>query len=318
MKTAAVLQQDAVFAGGLSKTYKSFRGRPVKALENVTLRIPRGSSFGLLGPNGAGKTTFSKILLGCVRPTAGIATIFGEPAGSQASRAKIGYVAEVSSAPEHLTARQFVEFQAALYRLDAMEGARRAGELLDTVGLGSRCDEEMRRYSKGMRQRAAIAAALVHRPRMLILDEPTEGLDPEGRRHVIDLIRSLNRDLGITLLIHSHLLHEVESLCTSVALLNRGKLIREGDLRTLTARQGYTVTLGNVPPSLAAALQLRFDLEQMNASGNLRFDVPSRDDLDWALNEVRNAGARLENLAARGTLEELFLEETRGELAWQH
>ena len=140
-----------------------------------------------------------------MRPTAGSATVFGELAGSSAARAKVGYVAEVSHAPEHLTARQLVECHAALYGLDSSEGRRRAGELLESVGLGSRCDEKMRQYSKGMRQRASIAAALVHRPRLLILDEPTEGLDPEGRRQVLDLVRELNRERGITLLIHSAL-----------------------------------------------------------------------------------------------------------------
>lgn len=309
--------QDAVFAGSLSKIYKGFARRSATALDNITLRIPRGVAFGLVGPNGAGKTTFSKVLIGSVRPTSGMATIFGEPAGSRSARKKLGYVAECSSAPEHLTARQLVEYHAMLYGVGPVESGRRAAELLDNVGLGSRSGERLGNFSKGMRQRATIAAALIHSPQMLILDEPTEGLDPEGRRDVLDLLRHLNREMGVTLLINSHLLHEIEILCDEVAVLNRGKLVRHGELRSLTTRQGYSLTLGDVPMGLASALQTRLTLEQMEA-GNVRLTVPSREELDWTLEQARVFGARIEALAARtGNLEEVYLSETREEIAWK-
>ncbi len=308
---------DAVFAGGLSKIYKSFGSPSITALDNVTLRIPRGVAFGVLGRNGAGKTTFSKALIGNVRPSSGVVTIFGDPAGSRAARKKLGYVAECASAPEHLTPRQLLEYHAALYGVGAVESGRRAGELLDKVGLGSRSGEPLGSFSKGMRQRAAIAAALIHRPEMLILDEPTEGLDPEGRRQVRDLLRHLNREMGVTLLINSHLLDEIESLCHEVAMLNRGKLVRHGELRSLTTQRGYTLTLSGVRIGLTSALRSRLAVEQMEA-GHVRLTVPRREDLDWALEQARLFGARIEAMSAcRGSLEDVYLAETREEIAWK-
>jgi ABC-2 type transport system ATP-binding protein len=312
-----VTQEDAVFAGSLSKIYKAFATPAVQALDNLTLRIPRGCAFGLLGPNGAGKTTFVKLLIGTARPTSGVATVFGAAAGSRAARQSLGYVPECASAPQHLTARQLVEYHASLYNVPAAEAAQRAMELLDEVGLGSRASQKLGSYSKGMRQRAAIAAALVHTPRMLILDEPTEGLDPEGRRHVLDVLRRLNRQLGVTLLINSHLLNEIEDLCQHVAMLNRGKLVRQGELRTLIAAEGYSVTLTGVPLGLASALGARGRLIHTQA-GNVRLTVPGRDELDWALEQARVFGARIESLAAdTGSLEQVYLAETREEITWR-
>jgi ABC-2 type transport system ATP-binding protein len=309
--------EEAVFTGGLTKTYKTFGGRPVTALDNVTLRIPRGVAFGLVGPNGAGKTTFSKALIGTVHPTSGVATVFGEPAGSCAARKKLGYVPECASAPEHLTARQLVEYHATLYGVNPAERRKRTDELLEKVELGSRSGERLGSFSKGMRQRAAIAAALIHRPQMLILDEPTEGLDPEGRHHVLDLLRRLNRDTGVTLLINSHFLGEIESLCHEVAMLNRGKLVRYGELRSLTARQGYSLTLSDVRMGLAAALRSRLIGDQLRGeAGHLMLTLPGRVELDWVLEQARAFGARIEALSARsGSLEEVYLEETRQEVA---
>lgn len=302
---------DAVFAGGVSKTWKSFRRR-IQALDAVTLRIPRGAAFGLLGPNGAGKTTFVKILIGAVRPTSGTATVFGHCAGSGAARAAIGYVPESMLAPLHLTGAQLIEMQAALHGMDAVNARRRTGELLERVSMTEWRNVPLRKYSRGMRQRVCIAAAMVHGPMMLVLDEPTDGLDPAGRREVLALLRELNRDQGVTLLINSHLLHEVEDLCSEVAMLAHGRLVRSGSVRTMIGEAGYSAVLSSTPIELERVLEAQGIQIQRGAAGILRLHAATRDQLDWALDCARAAAARVESLTRETPdLESVYLSEVQ-------
>lgn len=307
-------KHDAIFAASLSKTWRSWR-KTLQALENVTLRVPHGSAFGLLGPNGAGKTTFVKSVIGAVRPTGGSVTVFGHAAGTRAAARLIGYVPESNSAPLHLTAAQLLDLHATLCGVEAGESRRRIPEMLERVGLAEWASTPLSKYSRGMRQRAAIAAALIHRPQLLILDEPTDGLDPVGRRQVLDLLRSLNREQSVTLLINSHLLHEVEELCREVALLRNGRLVRHASLPAVQASLGFVAVMQAVPASLERAFLLRGWVTPA-PNGGLHLNIPTRDELEWALDQGRLAGAILQSMgpASSGTLERLYLSETQVEV----
>ena len=307
------MRHDAVFAGSLTKTWRSW-WRKTEALRELTLRIPVGSAFGLLGPNGAGKTTFVKILIGAVRATAGTATVFGHEAGSLAARAMVGYVPESSLAPLHLTGTQLIDFQSSLYGMGRGERRRRTAALLEQVGMRQWADVPMRQYSRGMRQRVCIAAALAHEPRMLILDEPTDGLDPASRREILELLRRLNRQQGVTLLVNSHLLHEVEELCSEVAMLRQGRLVRTGSLAQLRTQAGYTVVLRSERADLEALFAERGIAALREAAGTLRLHVVTREELDWTLDLARAAAAQVVALGrSTHSLETIYLTETRPE-----
>lgn len=301
----------AIAADGLGKVWKSFR-RTTRALDNLTLHVSEGSAFGLLGPNGAGKTTFVKMLTGAVRPTSGSATVFGHPAGSTKARAMLGYVPDHHSESLHLTASQWIDFQCTLYGLDRERRRRRTAELLDQVAMTRWADVPLRTYSRGMRRRVCIAAALAHEPRLLILDEPTDGLDPTGRRDLLELLRHLNVDHGVTLLVNSHQLREIEGLCSEIALINEGLLVRSGTLESLTAGDGYTVVLGRASQDMDSVFGSRGIRARREPSGMLNLQLQSREELDWALEYARENAASIETLLrSTVTLEDVYLAETR-------
>ena len=221
----------------LSKAY----GRTV-ALAGVDLEVAPGELVGLLGPNGAGKSTLVKIACGLVRPSGGAATVAGEPAGSPAARATIGYLAELFRFPEWLRADELLTLH---QRLAGSEGgeAERA-ELLELVGLDEAAGTRVGAMSKGMQQRLGIAQALVGGPRLLMLDEPTSALDPVGRRIVRNLLLELKRR-GVAVLLNSHLLSEVERVCDRVAILVGGEIVARGSPAELSQARGVEVELGS-------------------------------------------------------------------------
>ena len=220
----------------LEKTYGgSFvrRKRRVDALRGVTLQSRPGEVFGLLGPNGAGKTTLIKVLLGVVRPTSGRASLFGQGVGSVMARRRVGYLPESLSIDPHHSARSALKYYGRLSGLSGADIQRRSDELLDTVGLKNRDKESVKRFSKGMRQRLGLAQALMHNPDLLVLDEPTDGLDPVGRSEVRFVIERL-RDQGKTIFLNSHILQEVEMVCSHAAILAKGKIRGIGRIEDLT------------------------------------------------------------------------------------
>jgi ABC-2 type transport system ATP-binding protein len=221
----------------LSKAY----GRTV-ALAGVDLEVAPGELVGLLGPNGAGKSTLVKIACGLVRPSGGAATVAGEPAGSPAARATIGYLAELFRFPEWLRADELLTLH---QRLAGSEGgeAERA-ELLELVGLDEAAGTRVGAMSKGMQQRLGIAQALVGGPRLLMLDEPTSALDPVGRRIVRNLLLELKRR-GVAVLLNSHLLSEVERVCDRVAILVGGEIVARGSPAELSQARGVEMELGS-------------------------------------------------------------------------
>jgi ABC-2 type transport system ATP-binding protein len=202
-------------------------------LRDVAMQVRTGEIFGLLGPNGAGKSTLVKILLTIVRPTRVTGTLLGCPVGHRPTLARVGYLSEASRFPDYLSGAQVLDYVGGLHRVARAERKRRAGELLSLVGLTGWEDRPMRTYSKGMRQRLGLAQALINEPELVFLDEPTDGLDPVGRREVADVMRELRRR-GVTVFLNSHLLGEVERLCDRVAILAQGQLVRQGTVDSLT------------------------------------------------------------------------------------
>src|SRR6056297_3777205 len=219
----------------LRKTYRSglFGTKRLEALQGVSLDVRAGEIFGLLGPNGAGKTTLIKTLLGIVRKSSGTATLFGQPVGTTRSRYRIGYLPENLRVEKHHTARTALHLYGKLSRMPSRTIAERTEQLIQKVGLAGRDCESVRRFSKGMYQRLGLAQALMHDPDLLVLDEPTDGLDPVGRNEVRKVIERL-RDLGKTIFLNSHFLQEVEMVCTQVAIMAGGKILASGPIGQLS------------------------------------------------------------------------------------
>src|SRR5437868_11736548 len=224
----------AVHTEHLTKIYTDFWGRPkVRALDDLTLTINRGEVFGLLGPNGSGKSTTIKLLLGLIFPTRGSATILGQPIGSTAINEHIGFLPEESYLYRFLNGEETLKFYGRLFKIPSRELKRRVPELLDIVGLDQKSRKrKLREYSKGMARRIGLAQALINNPDLILLDEPTTGLDPIGTREMKDLILSLKAQ-GKTVLLCSHLLADVQDVCDRITILFKGKMQTLGDVRDL-------------------------------------------------------------------------------------
>lgn len=230
----------AVSISDVSKDFPvHLRRRRVAALRGLSLEIPAGHVYALLGPNGSGKSTTLKILLGLVKPTAGTSEIFGIPSHHVSSRKEVGFLPENPYFHKFLTGAETVAFHGRLCGLSGHSLRDRVAELLALVGLADAADRRIGGYSKGMLQRVGLAQAMVHDPRLLILDEPTAGVDPSGSRGIRDLILRL-RDQGKTVLLTSHLLEQVQDVCDRVGILAGGRLVREGTIGDLTRVSGRT------------------------------------------------------------------------------
>lgn len=300
----------ALEAEGLGKVYRSrFRGREIAAVSNLTLRVPSGVKFGLLGPNGAGKTTFVKMLLSAVNPTAGSALLFGRDARDPEARRPVGYLPENHRFPTYLTGNGMLDFYAALSGLQDRERQRRVLELLHLVGLEDWGDVRIKKYSKGMLQRLGLAQALMHSPRLLILDEPTDGVDPVGRRQIRDILNRLT-GTGVTIFINSHLLGEVESFCDYVAILHKGTLALEGKISSLVADSGYTLTADGLPQSSWAKIRgLGGSIACFGEMVEVR--VATREEANRVIDEIRGAGGLIQSVtASTSTLEDVFMRAT--------
>ena len=245
----------AVETSNLAKTYRQpLKRRTTQALRGVTVRIERGVIFGLLGQNGAGKTTFTKILLSLVNPTAGTAQLLGGSPADPAIRRRIGYLPEQMRIPEYFKAENFLRYMADLNGVASATQRARIPELLELVGLSDK-KKMVKAYSKGMQQRLGLAQTLINNPDLLFLDEPTEGLDPLGRKQVRDLLLKL-RSEGKTICLNSHVLSEVESVCDELLILNKGEVVRGGKPGELTRTTGeYRLRVAAVTDAVHATVQ---------------------------------------------------------------
>ena len=215
----------------------TLRGVKLRAVENLTLSVPEGQVFGLLGPNGSGKSTTIKIILGLLDPTVGECKVFGVPSGRVDSRLNVGYLPEAPYFYRYLSGSELVRFYGRICGVPRKRLDERVKEVIDWVGLSGAAHRRVGTYSKGMLQRIGLAQALVHDPRLIILDEPTAGVDPVGSAEISELILKL-KNQGKTVLITSHLLAQIEDVCDRVAILDRGKLILEGSMNDLVGQRG--------------------------------------------------------------------------------
>jgi ABC-2 type transport system ATP-binding protein len=226
----------AIELRGLVKEFAvGLRGVKLRAVDGLNLAVAPGEIFGLLGPNGSGKSTTIKLLLGLLEPTAGEARVFGVPSARVEARRDVGYLPESPYFYRYLSGRELVSFYGQMCGLRAPQLAERVAAVLAAVGLGEAADRTVGTYSKGMLQRVGLAQAMVHDPRLLILDEPTAGVDPVGAAAISELILRLRAE-GKTILITSHLLGQIEDICDRVAILDRGRLVVEGSVAALVGR----------------------------------------------------------------------------------
>jgi ABC-2 type transport system ATP-binding protein len=262
----------------------------------------------LLGQNGAGKTTLVKILLGITGGTSGSATLLDQPAGTAAVRRRVGYLPEDHRFPDYHSGYSLLEFYGTLLGMPRRELRRRIPEMLVLVGLQGRQHYKIRTYSKGMKQRVGIAQALLHDPEVIFLDEPTDGVDPVGRKEIRRILQEL-KDQGKTIFINSHMLGEVELVCDRVGILQAGRMIREGDIATLTAQKGlFVIGLAEgqqFPQDEAAARGFA-----VQANGNFwEVELADGKSIDPLVDLLRCRGLSIRHLMEkRQTLEDLFME----------
>jgi ABC-2 type transport system ATP-binding protein len=300
--------ETALAVRDLRKTYgrRLFKRGGFRALKGVSLEIPRGTVFGLLGPNGAGKTTLMKILLGLVRGYEGDAMLLGKPPGDPGSRRGVGFLPEAHRLPGYLTGRQVIRLFGMMSGAEPTELDAHIPRLLELVGMSQSADRKVREYSKGMQQRIGLAQALIHEPRIVFLDEPTDGVDPVGRASIRGIVQEL-RSRGVTVFINSHLLMEVELVCDRVAIMLDGLIIREGSVDELTPRTGSVrFDLREVPADLERILQgVGTDLERIPTGFLLKV---TETELDSSIDRLRAAHVGIREISQRRlTLEESFI-----------
>lgn len=264
----SVETDSAVFTQGLTKIYTDFWGRTkVEALKNLDLTIHRGEVFGLLGPNGSGKSTTIKLLLGLIFATKGKATVLGQPIGSSEVNRRIGFLPEESYLYRFLNGEETLKFYGRLFKIPSRDLKRRVPELLDIVGLDAKARKrKLREYSKGMARRIGLAQALINNPDLIMLDEPTTGLDPIGTREMKDLILSLKQQ-GKTVLLCSHLLADVQDVCDRITILFKGERKALGDVKDLLEVRDVTniETRGLSPAQLQQLQQVLAQMGVQNA-----------------------------------------------------
>ena len=298
------MQEYAIEAVGLRKQFGE-----KTAVSNLTLQVKRGEIFGFLGPNGAGKTTSVKMLLGLTEPTAGGATLLGQPLGDRRTRAKIGFLPEHFRFHEWLKAAEFLDLHGRLHQMSTAVRRQAIPELLQLVGLQDRAQTPLRAFSKGMLQRIGLAQALLNEPELIFLDEPTSGLDPLGRRLVRDVINQL-RQRGTAVFLNSHLLSEVEQTCDRVTFIRQGEVLETVLLNEQTTAVPVVVRVGQPTPALLAELAKFGNNIQMGAAnGRIHLTLPDEADIPKLANWLVQQGHTLYELTPQPiTLEERFLQ----------
>jgi len=300
----------AITTNSLSKTFRSglARRREVRALTEVSLEVQEGEIFGLLGPNGAGKTTFIKILLSLTHPTLGTATVFGVPAHERSARGRIGYLPENHRFPPYLTGGEALNYFGRLSGMSSGDLKTAVPRSLELVGMAQWKAMRVKRYSKGMLQRLGLAQALLHNPDLLFLDEPTDGVDPVGRKEIRDILRAL-RGEGKTIFLNSHLLSEVEMISDRVAVLNRGTVAAVGTVEELTRVEArYQITVeGELSEDVLLEIRGRAYRADVSA-GSLSVEIRTHEELNKLIDLLRQHGVMITSVTPmRATLEDSFM-----------
>ncbi len=299
---------------GLSKDYETgfWRKKRVRALDDLSLSVPRGVIFGFLGGNGAGKTTTIKTLMRLLFPTSGSATILGRPISDTSMHSRIGYCPENPYFYDYLTATELMNYFGELFGLNAAERRSRIDSLLTSVGIAEKDrHKQLRKFSKGMLQRVGLAQSLINKPEIVFLDEPMSGLDPIGRREVRELIAGL-REKGTTVFMSTHILSDVEALCDEVAIMRGGRLAATGKLDALLAANSG-VNSFEVRISGVSAEQARAELQVVSVQpivGGCSLELLDERDLDGVLAVIRPLGGKILSVQpVRQSLEDLFIDQ---------
>jgi ABC-2 type transport system ATP-binding protein len=300
--------QFAFEAIGLSKAFRRrWPRREVRALQDVSLAIEPGTIFGLLGPNGAGKTTLIKIALTITYADNGEIRLLGESIRNRSVLGRVGYLPENPRFPTHLSAMQVLRLYGSLSGAPENRLTQNATKWLERLELAQWRDMRVSKFSKGMNERLAFAQALVHEPDIIFLDEPTDGLDPLGRREVRAVCREL-ADAGKTIFINSHILSEIELICDRIALMKSGELIEQGTIAELTSSRGGYELVVPVAEGLSDWLREQ-TLSFASVNGHFHVQVPDRASANTLIDALRQRNVQIESLTAkRRSLESVFIE----------
>jgi len=301
----------AIEVSDLRKTYRTpLRRKRVEALRGVTFTVERGHIFGFVGPNGAGKTTTIRTLMGLIRPTGGSAKLLGEPVPSRAARARVGFLPESPYFYDYLTIGELLDLAGRLFGISAAERARRAAGLIERVGLAGARTQSLKKFSKGMLQRAGLAQALMNDPDLVVLDEPMSGLDPIGRKEVRDLILEL-RERGKTVFFSTHILSDVEAITDRVAIVAKGQLQAQGTPAELVRKTVLGVDVAVRLTRDVSIAELTAGAERVRHVGDeLSLLLPGDADVDAWLERAHAAGAKVVSVTPRHeTLESFFLKQ---------
>ena len=299
----------AIDVRDLRKTFRTpLRRKKVEALRGVTFSVARGQIFGFVGPNGAGKTTTIRTLMGLLRPSAGSATILGHAIPSRAARFKLGFLPETPYFYDYLTVGELLDLAGRLFGIPADVRKKRADALIEKVGLDRARSQNLKKYSKGMLQRAGLAQALMNDPELVVLDEPMSGLDPIGRKEVRDLIIEL-RDQGKTVFFSSHILTDIEAIADQVAIIARGQLQAQGTPGELIQRTVLGIDITVHIATDADVEGLTKDATRVRRTGDeLALTLAADADVDAWLAAARDKGAKVIAVTPRHeTLEDLFM-----------
>jgi len=293
----------------LRKSYRTpLRQKKVEAVRGISLEVRAGEIFGFLGPNGAGKTTTIRVLMGLIKASSGSAKIFGHEVPSRAARRRLGFLPESPYFYDYLTVVELLDLTGRLFGQRRSERRRRAGGLIERVGLSHATKMPLKKFSKGMLQRAGLAQALMNDPELVVFDEPMSGLDPVGRKEVRDIIQGL-RDAGKTVFFSSHILADVEMICDRVAILTKGTLHDIGTIRELVKDTllATEVVLRSDAEDVLGALEAEVQLARRRP-GELFVTLGPELDVDAYLARARDLGARLVSVTPRHeTLEDVFI-----------
>ncbi|MCB0730947.1 MAG: ABC transporter ATP-binding protein [Ignavibacteriae bacterium] len=280
----------------------------ITALDNVTLAIEKGTIFGLLGPNGAGKTTLIKILLGLVFPTSGSAKILDTDISDFNIRKKIGYLPENHKFPNYLTGEDVIVYYSKLSGFEIDKKSPKITEVLNLVKMEKWRKTKIKKYSKGMMQRLGLAQAIIHDPEIIFLDEPTDGVDPIGRKEIRDLLISL-KNQGKTIFINSHLLSEVELVTDKVAILNEGKLIKFGTVDELTVNKQLYEIKTDLPISTELFRSLIENYKITQKENMISLEISDNSDLNKFLDELRKSSINIIGVnQKKSSLEDTFIQ----------
>jgi ABC-2 type transport system ATP-binding protein len=298
----------AIETSSLEKIYStSFGKQKVQALKELTLSVNKGSIFGLLGPNGAGKTTLIKLLLGITFPTFGSAKIFNEDISGYDFKKKIGYLPENHKYPPYLRGGEVLYFFGKLSGLEGQQLEKKIDEMLELVKLTEWKKTKVKAYSKGMMQRLGLAQSIINDPELIFLDEPTDGVDPIGRKEIRDILLEL-KARGKTIFLNSHLLSEVELITDRVGILNKGSLLREGSVKELTERkEEYKINIDDEAYDLVNHSNANHQISKLS-DGAYSVKVDDVRSMNLLIDKIRSDGKIIkEVLLQKNTLEDMFI-----------